>query len=686
MSRQTIDVSQLSGWSGLSEGTQAVTVKTIVNGVEDSASSNVVTVEKRLTKQTKEVSLLMVDGDQTILPDANMTMEKAIVKKPATLIPSNIRQGVSIGGVVGELTTAGKEEVSVTKDLNMASGNQVIVSDDNTKTLSQVTITKPDTFIAQNIKNGVNIGGIVGTYTPEIATQEKTITITKNGSFEVLPDANKVLSKVTGTVNVPSAKEEQEKSITITENKTVEITPDNGKTLSKVTAVVNVPTSGGGAGLNIEYGNTAPTDTSKLWIRSNTKLNTVIKKDINNQINDLSLNLKLDISTRGMGCAAVGSDIYLFGGEYVDNNTIYKTKSIYKYSVNANVISIYGTKLPQSASNIACAAVGTKIYLFGGELAAISFSNIIQVYDTQNSTLTTLSATLPTASANLSCAVFDKKIYLFGNMSSTIYVFDTTTNTINNFDVDLPFQSTMIGCAAVGTKIYLFSGFAKQNKNIVVLDIETKSVTTLNTEIEDNVFGIGCAAVGSNIYLFGGKSNNGNVATNSIQVFDSITNTIETLKVKLPNQIFGMACTTAEQKIYLFGGEYYENANENSSCLDTIFQFIPFFYLPKNEVFIQQDNSKNLFKLANAPTQVEIGIKNVYCGNENNISEFFDGYLSFDNELWKNINNDQIGVDVLSQPTISRVNDTTIQIDTVDDNADTIEVFADGVSIGEVII
>ena len=47
-----------------------------------------------------------------------------------------------------------------------------------------------------------------------------------------------------------SAKEEQEKTVTITANGTVEITPDAGKTLSKATAVINVPTSGGSDVLN----------------------------------------------------------------------------------------------------------------------------------------------------------------------------------------------------------------------------------------------------------------------------------------------------------------------------------------------------------------------------------------------------------------------------------------------------
>lgn len=49
-----------------------------------------------------------------------------------------------------------------------------------------------------------------------------------------------------------SAKEEQEKTVTITANGTAEITPDSGKTLSKVTAVVNVPQSGGGGPMSPE--------------------------------------------------------------------------------------------------------------------------------------------------------------------------------------------------------------------------------------------------------------------------------------------------------------------------------------------------------------------------------------------------------------------------------------------------
>ena len=51
----------------------------------------------------------------------------------------------------------------------MASGNQIIDSTSG-KYMTQVTVEKPSTLIPSNIKKGVEIGGITGTYTGEFVS------------------------------------------------------------------------------------------------------------------------------------------------------------------------------------------------------------------------------------------------------------------------------------------------------------------------------------------------------------------------------------------------------------------------------------------------------------------------------------------------------------------------------------
>lgn len=51
-----------------------------------------------------------------------------------------------------------------TRPLNMSSGDQIITPTDSSKLMSKVTVKKPDTLVEDNIKIGVNIGGVIGTY------------------------------------------------------------------------------------------------------------------------------------------------------------------------------------------------------------------------------------------------------------------------------------------------------------------------------------------------------------------------------------------------------------------------------------------------------------------------------------------------------------------------------------------
>ena len=73
---------------------------------------------------------------------------------------------------ISSITTS-KPEQEKTDALSMYSGNQII-SPDNGKVLSKVTITKPTTLTPENIRKNIDIGGVVGTLEEAKPEQEKT--------------------------------------------------------------------------------------------------------------------------------------------------------------------------------------------------------------------------------------------------------------------------------------------------------------------------------------------------------------------------------------------------------------------------------------------------------------------------------------------------------------------------------
>ena len=95
----------------------------------------------------------------------------------------------------------GKPEEEKTVYLNMVNGDQVITPTAG-KTMSKVTIKKPWTLERSNIRNNVSIGGVVGILEEKKPEQEKAVTITANGITNVLPDSGKTISRVTITTNV----------------------------------------------------------------------------------------------------------------------------------------------------------------------------------------------------------------------------------------------------------------------------------------------------------------------------------------------------------------------------------------------------------------------------------------------------------------------------------------------------
>ena len=364
-----------------------------------------------------------------------------------------------------------------------------------------------------------------------------------------------------------------------------------------------------GVKLNIAYGETAPEDTSKLWIKANEPNNIKLCGDNVGVESVTKVMSSFPIAYTSMCCASVGTNIYFFGG-ITSNNAV---NTIYMLDTTTQIITKLGTTLPSTRAGMCCASVGTVIYLFGGIVGSTK-QNTIYAFDTETKTIRTLSAVLPTKTDYMRCASVGNKIYLFGGydvvVTNKIYVFDTENETIRTSGTVLPNAAAMMGCAAIGTKIYLFGGGLSSGADdkIKLFDTETESIATLSEVLPEPLSYIGCAGVGTNIYLFGG---------NTIYVFDTETKTIRTSSTTLPERYSEMCCAGVGTNIYLLSGNKTD-----------MFCFSVTYELAQGSIEIQISLLNNKFNLVNTENaQVEIGVKKVYFGNENNEAEVVDAYL-----------------------------------------------------------
>ena len=101
------------------------------------------------------------------------------------IVPENIAKNITILGVTGTFEGNSKPEQSKTVEFNPGSANSITITPDQGYVLSSAQVNKPTTMIPSNIKSGVNIGGVVGTYNgvpsyPEYEVNLNVITFAVN--------------------------------------------------------------------------------------------------------------------------------------------------------------------------------------------------------------------------------------------------------------------------------------------------------------------------------------------------------------------------------------------------------------------------------------------------------------------------------------------------------------------------
>lgn len=397
------------------------------------------------------------------------------------------------------------------------------------------------------------------------------------------------------------------------------------------------PISAEASTLNIAYGDVAPEDTSMLWIKSSKPDQLIISPDGLEEANTISDTGAVMSGRITRTCAAaVGTKVYVFGGY---SSASARVDVIQEYDTLTNTRTTLDATLPTPAFAISAAAVGTKIYLFGGDTKS-GYLKTINVFDTETNTLSTLDVTLPYSSCGISTAAVGTKIYLFGGQNycyTDIRIFDTQTNTITELSETLPVDIVWSGIGAVGTKVYMFGGSysSTMHDSIIEFDTQTHTTTVLAVTLPTkmNSLNNSCVAVGRKIYLFGGYST---TEKNTILEFDTESHVLTTLSVTLPTPLSDIGAAAVGTKIYLFGGND-DNSSFASSVKSSILQFVAVSSLNHGTMRLVTTSNGNTFTLLRTDRNtVEAGVGTIYLGNADGIAEIVPAAL-YDGSQWVEI-------------------------------------------------
>lgn len=390
---------------------------------------------------------------------------------------------------------------------------------------------------------------------------------------------------------------------------------------------------------NVYYGDTVPSDTSKLFIKG-TKPTSLSILSTFNGCNEMDNGIGLLSSgIAGVGVAPIGSKIYLFGG-YTKSAYL---NTIQVFDTTTNTLETLSVTIPKKLANMGVGIVGSDIYLFGGYNGSVSTT--IYKFNTGNNTISTLSTTLPTGLSSMGVAVNGSRVYLFGGCGSNpfesttdgtnkgVYRFNVVDNAITTLSAEIYTGGVFgIAVATVGTKAYLFGGRRNTSnilKTVFEFDMATETIKTLGDYLPHSIYGMSAVGFNNKVYLFGGQiiEDSSVSYSDDILCFDVATKTVEVLPVNLEKSTMYIGTALVNKNVYLFGGV-------RSTYLDSINKYIIESNLPHDTVVIKNTKTGVPCRIIDAPYMVvDISISKVYRGNSEGIAEVETAYI-YQNDEW----------------------------------------------------
>jgi len=238
-------------------------------------------------------------------------------------------------------------------------------------------------------------------------------------------------------------------------------------------------------------------------------------------IHSISENFSLPITRHTS--VVVNGKLWIFGGSNISSkmNELYlmdpETRNIVRVEPRSGVP-------PSSRSDHGCAAVGNKIFIFGGSDLSVTPQNDVHSFDTETLIWSELktNGTVPSPRSGLVCVTLGKNIYLFGgaqwnqkkwtHKSNELFIFNTESLSWSkpNTEGPPPGVSTFAAAFPYGRHIWIIGGGSARGgfvcESISLFD--TVSLNWTNPVIDGKRFNqkdcVSACVVDDKVILFGG--------------------------------------------------------------------------------------------------------------------------------------------------------------------------------------
>lgn len=436
-------------------------------------------------------------------------------------------------------------------------------------------------------------------------------------------------------------------------------------------------TNGGGVKLNIDYGSTPPSDTSKLWVPLSGKPDKVECSPLlafgNEYFSDF---VQFDSGT------SYSSIPGSWGHGFLDGDYIYwwvATQNLARFNIKTKAIDAVKTNslitnMSNPSSGSVCCQVGRKVYLAASQLSVDSTNRYRCVFEIDLDTkLATLLGQIPYDSEVENSIMYmemvhcNGKLYFFGgirqsyaNVSNQIKIFDLETKTSSVSSAVLSNQGRYYSACVVGANIFIMGGAKQANAFNQVYKYDTLTDTiSVVASYPQTVAGMTLISTNKYIYCFGGATGYFNNSTpipqiDKIYKFDTESYQFSELDITLPQRsMFIVNYKESDNKYYLCAPN---NATSGSGYPPTT-TTLPSYYdvfnvsspLTENHLFLQEDfGTDSLWSaLKSKDTDLKVKVINAYLGDSNNIAQLTNAYL-YDtaSSQWKSLSGESYVADM----------------------------------------